>query len=274
MEQIETGSFGPGKPYSTHTEAVHLVTWNINRGLQLNGILDFLSDARADVILLQEADINALRTERRNVAREIARSLEMNYVFGCEFQELSEGSSGSPALHGQATLSRLPLSGARILRFRNQSRFWEPRWYIPTWNPFQRRLGGRMALVSNVYLPGRTLLLYNVHLESRGDDVLRCNQLSELFADVGQSNSDLLVVIAGDFNFDLSRQPAASIVRNMQFANQLNGTGHPTTIAPSGVHSGRAIDCILTKGPLVTREAKVHDTIHGSDHYPLSLVLR
>ena len=29
----------------------------------------------------------------------------MNYVFGCEFQELTQGSRRSPEFHGQATLS-------------------------------------------------------------------------------------------------------------------------------------------------------------------------
>jgi len=34
----------------------------------------------------------------------------MNYVFGREFQELTQGSRAAPAYHGQATLSRWPLS--------------------------------------------------------------------------------------------------------------------------------------------------------------------
>jgi hypothetical protein len=60
----------------------------------------------------------------------------MNYAFGREFEELSQGSSGSPAYHGQATLSRWPLSNARLIRFREQSHFWRPRWYLPRSQPF------------------------------------------------------------------------------------------------------------------------------------------
>jgi endonuclease/exonuclease/phosphatase family metal-dependent hydrolase len=82
------------------------VDWNINRGLKLAGIIGFLRGTGADLILLQECDLNARRTNRINIAEEIARQLKMNYVFGREFQELTQGSTDSPAYHGQATLSR------------------------------------------------------------------------------------------------------------------------------------------------------------------------
>ena len=47
-----------------------------------------------------------------NIAREISQKLEMNYVFGREFQELTQGPRTSPAYHGQATLS--PLAADQI----------------------------------------------------------------------------------------------------------------------------------------------------------------
>ena len=48
-------------------------------------------------------DLDARRTHRLKIAETIARKLEMNYVFGREFQELVQGSKDSPAYHGQAT---------------------------------------------------------------------------------------------------------------------------------------------------------------------------
>jgi hypothetical protein len=36
-----------------------VVSWNIDRGLKLQGVIEFLSRARADIILLQEAALNA-----------------------------------------------------------------------------------------------------------------------------------------------------------------------------------------------------------------------
>lgn len=114
--EIETGSFATARWLLCPPSSVKVVSWNINRGLQLPRIIEFLSRSQADILLLQEADLNARRTHHLNVAREIARKLQCNYVFGREFQELTQGSSQSPAYHGQATLSRWPLSNARLFR--------------------------------------------------------------------------------------------------------------------------------------------------------------
>src|SRR5262250_3700585 len=121
MQEIETGSFVRPRWIVGKPDCIRIVNWNINRGLQLQKVIDFLESARADLVLLQESDVNARRTHHLNIAREISQKLQMNYVFGREFQELTQGSRNSPAYHGQATLSRWRLSGARILRFRKQS---------------------------------------------------------------------------------------------------------------------------------------------------------
>jgi len=163
-----------------------------------------LAGAKADIILLQEVDVNCRRTHHVNVATEIAKKLEMNYVFGQEFQELTQGSKTSPAYHGQATLSRWPLSKPRIIRFRKQSDFWRPHWFLPEVSPFQERLGGRMALVSEVNFAGETIFTYNLHLESRGDDELRCAQLDETLSDAKRYTWDTPILLAGDFNIDAS----------------------------------------------------------------------
>ena len=118
----------------------------------------------------KKSDLNARRTHHLNIAREISQKLQLNYVFGREFQELSQGTRASPAFHGQATLSRWPLTNPRIIRFQKQSNFWRPHWFIPEIDPFQERLGGRMALVSDASIAGKTIITYNLHLESRGDD--------------------------------------------------------------------------------------------------------
>ena len=89
MEELETGSFVSAADSCALEPAIRVVSWNINRGLQLPGIIEFLSKASADLILLQEADVNARRTQYRNIAREIAQALRMNYVFGREFEERS-----------------------------------------------------------------------------------------------------------------------------------------------------------------------------------------
>jgi len=273
FERLETGFFAPSKSGLKPPRSMRILSWNINRGQQLDAVIEFLRDAKADVILLQESDVNARRTHRRNVAREIAQALGMNYVFGCEFDELTQGNQDSPALHGQATLSRWPISASRILRFRRQSSFWRPRWFIPKTQKSQRRLGSRMALVSLIAWPERPLIVYNLHLESRGNDELRRSQLAEVLNDTRQYDSELPVVIAGDFNLDLSREPVVPGIVERTFDSPFNkGKICPAT-SRSRLGRGRSIDGIFTSRPLACVGAQVHDSVVASDHYPISVTL-
>ena len=273
LEQLERGSFAPADDAPEAPGSIRIVSWNINRGLQLNEILAFLTDVSADLILLQEVDVNARRTHRRNIAKEIAQALQMNYVFGCEFEELTQGKHDSPAYHGQATLSRLPIAESHILRFQRQSSFWRPRWYVPPISKFQRRLGARMALVSHLTYFGKHMVAYNVHLESRGDDTLRCSQLTEILDDTYQYGSDVSLVVAGDFNFDLTQEPRASAIACALLNSRLhNGIVRPTT-TESRLGRARAVDWVLTRGPLSYAEVELHYSVRASDHYPLSLVI-
>ena len=209
---IETGSFAPWTLTLWPPRSIRVVDWNIDRGLRLDDVIEFLAMANADLVILQEVDLNARRTHRLNVAKEIAQKLKMNYVFGCEFEELTQGSRTSPAYHGQATLSPWPLSNARVVRFQRQSNFWHPRWFLPELAPLQERLGGRIALVTEVSVAGKQLVSYNLHLESRGDTKLRQAQLHECLSDLGNYRPGTPIVVAGDMNFNVARSDAESVL--------------------------------------------------------------
>src|SRR6266446_6739639 len=180
MNDVLAGNFAARQWELRPTSAMRVVNWNIERGLRLPEIIDFLGSQNADLLILQEVDVNARRTRRLNIAEEIARRLGMNYVFGREFEELTQGSRISPAYHGQATLSRWRLVNPRVIRFRRQSGFWRPRWFLPRTEPFQERIGGRIALVTEIEAARRGLTVYNLHLESRGNNDLRLSQLDEV----------------------------------------------------------------------------------------------
>ena len=272
--RMETGSFLSTADSYAPGHEVRVISWNINRGQQLDEVLQFLHRTPADLILLQETDVNARRTQNRNVAREIAQALRMDYVFGCEFEELAQGSSSSPAYHGQATLSRMPISESRILRFSRQSGFWRPRWFIPQLEKSQRRLGGRMALVSHVTWSEKRLLVYNLHLESRGSDRLRSSQLAEVVTDIHQCGSVLPVVVGGDFNFELSREPAISVVNGAWLQNPFNHGNRRPTITRPRLGRARALDWILVGGPLRYGRPELYDSVVASDHYPLSVAVQ
>src|ERR1700745_1080256 len=209
MQDIVTGNFAPRQWIVSGSKSLRIVDWNIDRGQQLQGVTDFLVGVNADIVILQEVDLNARRTHNLNIAEEIARKLEMNYVFGREFQELVQGSKDSPAYHGQATLSKWPILNSRLIRFSRQSHFWQPHWFLPNIEPFQERLGGRIALVAQINVAGSRIVTYNLHLESRGSDELRLSQIKEVLSDAAWQDSQCPTVIAGDFNLDASKDAVA-----------------------------------------------------------------
>jgi endonuclease/exonuclease/phosphatase family metal-dependent hydrolase len=273
MQEILIGKFAPLSLMLWPPKSLRIVDWNIERGQQLQGITDFLASANADILILQEVDVAARRTHRLNIAEEIARKLGMNYVFGREFEELVQGSKNSPAYHGQATLSKWPILNPRLIRFSRQSNFWQPHWFLPKVEPFQERLGGRIALVAEINVAGRKLVTYNLHLESRGADALRISQLGEVLADATCCDADRLVVVAGDFNLDASRDAVALQLARAGFQDAVMAPHTPTTPARGLFEGGRQIDWAFVRGPVQTSSGQVHRRVKASDHYPISFML-
>jgi endonuclease/exonuclease/phosphatase family metal-dependent hydrolase len=274
MNDVLTGNFAVWRWQLWPPQALRVVNWNIDRGLHLAAITDFLAAQQADLLTLQEVDLNARRTHFLNVAEELARELGMNYVFGREFEELTQGERTAPAYHGQATLSRWPLKDARVIRFRSQSGFWRPRWFLPRTAPFQERLGGRVALVTEIEVMGRTFTVYNLHLESRGDDKLRVSQLTEVLDDAAIVAARVPVLLAGDLNFDISDGQAAVLIQQTGFRNVLGSSRPYTRPAHSLFGSPRSIDWALVWGPLEATEGQLHEKVKASDHYPITFTLR
>jgi endonuclease/exonuclease/phosphatase family metal-dependent hydrolase len=271
MKEIIAENFAPGQWLSWPRSSIKIVDWNIDRGLQLRSIIDFLGDTNADIFILQEVDVNARRTNHVNVAQEIARKLRLNYVFGREFVELTQGSKNSPAYHGQATLSRWKISSYRIISFQQQSNFWKPRWFVPKLEPFQERLGGRIALVSEINIPGgRSIVSYNLHLESRANDDLRLAQLDEVLKDSAQYNSARPTVIAGDLNLNATNPSASGSIARSGFTHAVPTSRLATTPARHLLEPGRHIDWAFVRGPVRIDKGRVHNSIKASDHYPIS----
>jgi len=274
MKDILAGNFASCRWEFWRPQAIRVVNWNIDRGHRLPEITDFLASQQADLLTLQEVDLNAKRTHFQNVAEELARKLGMNYVFGREFDELTQGSRTSPAYHGQATLSRWRLKNARVIRFRYQSGFWRPRWFLPRTEPFQERLGGRIALATEVDALGRPFNVYNLHLESRGDNNLRFSQLKQAVDDAATYVPRVPTLLAGDLNFDISEGDAGVLIQRSGFRNALGQSRFYTRPARSVFDSPRSIDWAFVSGPFEATLGQVHTTINASDHYPISFTLR
>ncbi len=263
-ERIWHGNFSraAGPPAS-----FKLLDWNIERGLQMQGITDAIRRESPHICLLQEVDLNARRTHRQNIAEDLARKLVLNYVFAVEFEELSQGSQTSPAYHGQAIFAPFPIRAPRVIRFAHQSDFWRPRRHLPKWPVFQPRLGGRMALVAEIDVGGTALVVYNTHLESRGADRLRLLQLEEILADANHYSSMTPIVLAGDLN---TKSASSRVISRLKQSGFRDAVGQEVVSTKLG---GGSKDWIFVRGPLWFGSGKVHQDIVASDHYPISVQL-
>ncbi|KAG8341249.1 hypothetical protein ERJ75_001334200 [Trypanosoma vivax] len=87
-----------------------IVQWNIERGIQFDLIVETLRALQADIIFLQELDINCRRSNYRNVVHDLAKALEVEVYFVCEFEEL-DAADRAPQ-HAVGPLSK-PTRGAK-----------------------------------------------------------------------------------------------------------------------------------------------------------------
>ena len=128
-----------------------------------------------------------------------------------------------------------------------------------------------MALLARLAIGNRSLVAYNLHLESRNGDDLRCSQIAELLDDARQYGSDVVVIAAGDFNVDITEVTVPAL-NQPAFENPFAGLNVATI--PSGAFGReRAIDWILIRGNVKAESPQVHNSIMASDHFPLSLTL-
>ena len=195
---VENSSFSPspGKPW------LRCLSWNIEKGTKLDMLIEiFRSDRRflsADLILLQEADLGMARSGNRFVARELARTLDMNFAFAPCFIELTKGAGedlkaageNSSGLQGNAILSRFPIQSARTIRL--------PQCFEP-FEFSEKRYGNRAALICQFDIGGRKMMAATTHLEVRNSPRCRAEQMAALIGAL-KEEARTTILIGGDFN--------------------------------------------------------------------------
>jgi endonuclease/exonuclease/phosphatase family metal-dependent hydrolase len=241
--------------------ALKVVSWNIERGSRFEQVASTLGSFGADVVLLQEVDRFCGRSDDRDVASELAVRLGMNWVAAGEFQEIGEGRRGRAAITGQAILSRYAIDSPRVIVFNTQSWF---RWHF---SPTQPRRGARIALTART----AGTLLYNLHVESGGNDTLRQRQLADVLADAAREPGDPAMIV-GDFNnSDGGRAALLSTLARANFTDAVGLAADQST----HIHHRYPIDWIFTRG-IESAGGGVERTGDTSDHYPVvaTLVVR
>jgi endonuclease/exonuclease/phosphatase family metal-dependent hydrolase len=261
-DQIFKGEFSNGKSTGS---TLRVVDWNIDKGVHLEKIIEALRTQEPDVVLLQEVDLDAKRSGGIDVAAVIAKRLGMNYVFAPEFEELGQTvNPDHPALHGQAILSRVPFRNTHVMRFEKQSHFWAPRSYLPKWAFMQRRLGGRIALVAEFEVSGKRVVLYDLHLESRGFGATRTAQLEQVLKDARHYPEGTTIIAGGDLNSMYGPRRA-----RLRFESE----GYESCFGDRKVRTHVVfgyLDWLFVKGPSACESARVIRGTHASDHDPLT----
>jgi endonuclease/exonuclease/phosphatase family metal-dependent hydrolase len=255
--QSITGSFTtertPGLP-------VRVVSWNIDRGYHVDRVIDTLRKQRPSICLLQEVDLHDRRSGNRDIARKIAQALSYNYAYGTAFEELTQRVDGRSAFQGQATLAMAPILESRVLRFARQSNFWRPHAIIPDIPLFQRRRGGRIALITELSLAGERVLVYNVHLESRSAGRIQSAQLQEVFEDLKHYPEEMPVIIGGDFNSKYFPSQLLNTLEKEGFRSVLGEKVERTHVIIG------SLDWIFFRGPWSVQNAEIVRGTHASDH--------
>ena len=117
--------------------------------------------------------------------------------------------------------------------------------------PFQERLGGRIALVTEIDLWASRLVAYNLHLESRGNNNLRISQLNEVIEDVATYDPQIPTLVAGDdLNLDVSRVFPAFASLGSGFRNALGARAQRTTPSRGILGHPRSLDWAFVSGSL------------------------
>lgn len=267
-QALQTVLSGNYAPVEGVRDRASVLNWNIDRGKNLADIKEQIRQRKPDLCIFQEVDLGARRTHDEDIAKELAQAFHMNYVFAPEFQELGQGTAEDPAYHGQALLTTLPVRAPRMIRFQHQSGFWKPRPLLISSVPlFQRREGGRVALVAELDNGGKPLVVYDLHLESKGTEQLRLEQLNEVIADAERYPPDTPVIVAGDLN---------TFVLHSRLIPRLQQAGFRSVLGDKRIRTHAiafALDWVFLRGSIESENGQVL-RVPGSDHFPIAVDVR
>ena len=192
FSQAEIHNIAPSPAESP--DSLGLLVVNMERGVHLAELGDFLEicpEAKPyDVILANELDDGCVRSGQKDTTRELAERLGMNYVFGLEFIELVNGENAK-GFHGNAIFSRWPIKQAKIVRLPEQYN-----WYFDR----QRRIGGRLAILAELDVNGRSVGVGTIHLENRTHGPGRQEQLEAILKAADEMFPGMPVALGGDLN--------------------------------------------------------------------------
>lgn len=236
---------------STPTPPLRIFCYNIHHGegldgkVDLNRIAQLIKDSGAQVAALQEVDRNMARTQRVDIAKELARQLGWSAYFSPNLRTKEGGE------YGNALLTALPVSG------------WKN-----TILPQGRPTEPRGLLQATVRFQEQEVEILTTHLDADRRDDERLRQAPAVLAALTQLPANRPFVLCGDFN-DSPKGPAyallAAAVKDSWGELYPNEKGY--TI-PANKPTSR-IDFFWTKPSLIKPTKVTVLNSLASDHLPL-----
>lgn len=237
-----SGRLAPQRPAAP----LRIMTFNIHHGEGIDGRLDLariakvITDAKADIVGLQEVDRGVERTQRRDILKELADLTGMRFAFGKNI-DLQGGD------YGNALLTRFPI--------------------VSEGNRHLELVGGgeqRGVLQTVLDVDGRRVLVLTTHFDHRRDSAQRPRSAEEM-RDMAAQWGDGPLVLLGDFNDVPGSQAYETLTNVATDAWRVAGKDEGYTIPVET--PTRRIDWILLRG-LDATEGQVIRT-DASDHLPV-----
>jgi len=236
-----------------------VLSWNIWCGTYLDQVIEFLKNADADIIALQEV----AGDQRGNIADIIAKKLGYEYVHAVDMDMPLRFLPGHPSdekgtiKYGNAILSRHKIIGSKIYELSRENNF------------------RRLIIRADLEVGADVLSVFSIHLrhthqqQSAGQD-LEAENLLQLIP-------SQRAVVLGDFN----SLPDSTVIQRV--GRILQDTEASSVTPTWSVYNNGCTGClvaevkykldyIFTSRDIKTDSFKVHES-KGSDHLPLSAVL-
>ena len=110
---------------------IKMLQWNIERGYKLPGIIEELRNIDADILSIQEIDVNCERSGNIDTGVQIASELGLNYVFYQEFEEihspLRSSATQGGGYHGNGIFTKWDVSDIHVVthRYVHNAQVWK-----------------------------------------------------------------------------------------------------------------------------------------------------
>lgn len=171
---------------NSKSDSIRCIQFNIERGYRLNNIIALLQQLISEsptsniIISLQEIDIHCARSQWNDIGHIIAKTLQLNYIFLCEFIEVysklrSKQNQGG-GIHGNAILTTFNIQQINVIKHQQHYD-----WLNNGHELGEPRVGERATLCITIEHNNKLCNIYNTHSEIFCGIVHRLITLSELF---------------------------------------------------------------------------------------------